>query len=728
MARRRKLKIKKDTIYSLFTLLSFAGAVLIVLSLTKRGEVFGTLAAYGERYIGKSFYFLSIPLLFSGLLISRLRFKWNQPGLFLGSFFIWFSLSVLFKQGETGNLAWDNLLIWVELPAIATTVLILALFLGLILFFQFSFSDLLFVVVQISAAFLRVIRVAFFSLFKKSKFKINNGKQIKMKGFDKFENKKIEDKTEIAINEPMLKLGKTEEQKTSKLIENKDRFLNLPKQTGVFDLPAKPSTSIVWQYPPLSLLSDVPGQKADRGDVKGNADIIERTLKSFGITARVVEVNAAPAVTQYAIEIAEGTKVAKITSLSNDLALALAAPTGQIRIEAPIPGKKYVGIEIPNRGLEFVTLKTMLNSYLLKHAKSKLSVALGLDVSGNPVVGDISKMPHALIAGSTGSGKSVCINAFIASLLFRASPDEIKMIMVDPKRVELSLYNGIPHLLTPVIVDNKQILSALRWAMNEMEERYKKLAAAGVKDLNSYNELAGFQAMPYIVIIIDELADIMMFAPVEVEDAVCRLAQMSRAVGIHLVLSTQRPSVNVITGLIKANVPTRIAFNVASMMDSRVILDTPGAEKLLGRGDMLYIPPEQSKPTRIQGAYVSEKELKNLVDFLKKQAPVVEYSEEIVKTDAPRFKMGIGGTRVVDTGRDELFSEIARFVISSPAASVSSIQRRFSLGFSRAARIMDQLYETGIVGPGEKSKPRDVLVKDPAALEQMLSSGQENTN
>ncbi len=571
--------------------------------------------------------------------------------------------------------------------------------------------------------------------FKRSKFSSSSGKGLKINGIINSKNFNLfssDAKSKLVINDPAAKKSETlsSEDSKQKVEDIKDLNSSAEKTDNNIDLDiaVKPVNEVVWQNPPLSLLSDISGQKADRGDMQGNAAIIERTLKSFGITARVTEANPAPAVTQYALEIAEGTKVSKITSLSNDLALALAAPTGQIRIEAPIPGKKLVGIEIPNRGLETVGLKKMLTSYAMKNAKSKLTVALGLDVSANPVTADLAKMPHVLIAGSTGSGKSVCINTFIASLLFRASPSELRMIMVDPKRVELSLYNGIPHLLTPVIVENKAILSALHWATKEMEERYKKLAAAGVKDINSYNELAGFQAMPYIVIVIDELADIMMFAPVEVEDAVCRLAQMARAVGIHLVLSTQRPSVNVLTGLIKANIPTRIAFNVTSMIDSRVIIDAPGAEKLLGRGDMLYIPPEQNKPTRIQGAFVSEKEIKKLVDYLKAKVSNIDYVDEITKEEMPKFKMGIGGTRIIDSGRDELFPEIARFIISSDKASVSSIQRRFGLGFARAARIVDQLQDAGIVGPGEKSKPREVLVKDPTVLEQLLNNNGGNTS
>ncbi len=470
----------------------------------------------------------------------------------------------------------------------------------------------------------------------------------------------------------------------------------------------------LWEYPSLLLLSDGPSEKADRGDVRRNAAIIEKTLESFGIQSKVAEVNTGPAVTQYAIEIALGTKVSKITSLSSDLALALAAPTGQVRIEAPIPGRNLVGIEIPNRGLEFVTLKKMLQSDSMKRAKSKLTVALGLDVSGSPMTADIGKMPHVLVAGTTGSGKSVLINAWISSLLFRTTPSEVRLIMIDPKRVELIGYNGIPHLLTPVIVEPDKILSALRWAMNEMEDRYKRFAEVGVRNIDGFNELSGFQAMSYIVIFIDELADLMAYAPVEVEDTICRLAQMARATGIHLVLSTQRPSVDVITGLIKANIPARIAFNVSSMVDSRVIIDMPGAEKLLGRGDMLYVPPDQAKPFRIQGTYVSEKEVVKVVDFFRSKQVAVEYTEEVVNQPLTGWRKG-GGKAGVASGdnKDPFFVDALRLVCQYDKASASLLQRRLSVGYARAARIIDQLEEAGIIGMGEGAKPRDVLIKNP---------------
>lgn len=497
-----------------------------------------------------------------------------------------------------------------------------------------------------------------------------------------------------------------------------------PSSVKMNPLTAKPGEeNKVWEYPPITLLSDGPGQKADRGDTRKNADVIEQTLDSFGITAKVAEVNSGPAVTQYALKIALGTKVSKITSLSSDLALALAAPTGQVRIEAPIPGRDLVGIEIPNRGLEFVTLKKMLESPVLRKAKSRLAVALGLDVSGNPLIADIAKMPHVLVAGTTGSGKSVLINAWICSLLFRTSPQEVRLIMVDPKRVELTGYNGIPHLLTPVIVEQDKILSALRWTMNEMEHRYKQFAEVGVRNIDGFNELSGFQAMPFIVILIDELADLMAYAPVEVEDTICRLAQMARATGIHLVLATQRPSVDVITGLIKANVPSRIAFNVSSMIDSRVVLDMPGAEKLLGRGDMLYIPPDQAKPTRIQGTFVSDQEVAKVVEFFKKQQVPVQYTEEVTTQPTTGMKKS-GQSMGGGDGKDQLFEDALRLICQHDRASASLLQRRLSVGYARAARILDQLEEAGIIGPGEGSKPRDVLVKN---ADDYLAAQQQNS-
>lgn len=545
----------------------------------------------------------------------------------------------------------------------------------------------------------------------------------------------------IAVDQPLKIKGVHEEKMTAKPLISAPSPIKVnhasppPVSSGKTDkhemkvnmpMSNQPGDMAMWEYPPLSLLSDGPGSKADRGNVRQNADIIEKTLESFGITAKVVEVNAGPAVTQYALKIALGTKVSKITSLSSDLALALAAPTGSVRIEAPIPGRDLVGIEIPNRGLEFVTLKRMMQSDILRKAKSKLSVALGLDVSGSPVIADISKMPHVLVAGTTGSGKSVLVNTWITSLLFRTTPAEVRLIMIDPKRVELTGYNGIPHLLTPVIVEGDKILSSLRWSVAEMENRYSRFAEVGVRNIEGFNDLSGFQAMPYIVILIDELADLMAYAPSEVEDAICRLAQKARAAGIHLVLATQRPSVDVITGLIKANVPSRIAFNVSSMVDSRVVLDQPGAEKLLGRGDMLYIPPESSKPSRIQGTYVSDKEVSAVVKFLKDKNPPVAYTEEVISQTVSVGKKGaVGGGGGSSDGKDQFFEDAMRLVVQHDKASASLLQRRLSVGYARAARILDQLEEAGVIGPGEGSKPRDVLIKSYEEFVAMQQSTQE---
>ena len=374
-----------------------------------------------------------------------------------------------------------------------------------------------------------------------------------------------------------------------------------------------------------------------------------------------------------------------------------------------VPGRSLVGIELPNRSPEFVPLRKMLESEVMASNRSKLAVSLGLDVSGKANVSDIGRMPHVLIAGQTGSGKSVCINAFLGSILFRAAPTEVKLILVDPKRVELTHYNDIPHLLTPVIVEPEKVISALRWILNEMDRRYKLFAQAGARNIDGYNEMSGFQALPYIVLIIDELADIMLFSPVEVEDAITRIAQMSRATGIHMVLATQRPSVDVITGLIKANIPCRIAFAVASQVDSRVILDSQGAEKLLGRGDMLYLPPEQAKPIRIQGAFVSDKEVSALVSFLKNQGVAPQYTEEVTTMAKPGTVTisGVGGEV------DPLFANAVREVCRYERASASLLQRRLSIGYARAARIIDQLEAAGVVGPGEGSKQREVLIQNP---------------
>jgi S-DNA-T family DNA segregation ATPase FtsK/SpoIIIE len=407
-------------------------------------------------------------------------------------------------------------------------------------------------------------------------------------------------------------------------------------------------------------------------------------------------------------------KLTKITNLDKDLALSLAAHP--IRIEAPIPGKSLVGIEIPNKKVATVRLKNILTSETFKNRRSKLSVVLGLDVSGHPQIADITRMPHLLIAGSTGSGKSVSINALLLSLLYQNSPSELKLILVDPKRVELSLYNDLPHLLSPVIVDPEKTVSALKWAIIEMERRYQLLQSAGKRNIADYNAQKGKEEMPYIVIVVDELADIMAVAYKEVEGLICRLAQMARAVGIHLVLATQRPSVDVITGLIKANITTRIAFSVASQVDSRTILDQAGAERLLGNGDMLFVSAEASKPRRIQGTMISEKEIRAVTDFVKKNG-MPEYNKEVLEQKIGGVK---GGD--FDVPDDDLFLDAVDCVIRSNKASSSLLQRRLRIGYARAARLLDLLEEKGVVGPADGSRPRDVLISD---ISEIIDESQE---
>jgi S-DNA-T family DNA segregation ATPase FtsK/SpoIIIE len=691
--RKVKLKLKSGTIYTIFALGMFAIGILLLLSFSQSGESMIMINNLLLQNFGWGSWLVSFVVFFFGFFLLRLKMFLSRANVAIGFSLFFISIISLSKAGTIGaGIFFTMADILTNLGA--ALVFFIGMLVGVIVFFDTSVDEILRGIGFLFENVHRLFPGSIFSFFKSSDTGAGSfakGKQMEIKGGQK-------DMSGGATTSRGEPIAPTIIKKEPELLSNKLVSNMLAGGDGV------------WEYPSLDLLSEVPGSKAERGDVKKVAALIEKTLQSFGIEARVAEVNLGPAVTQYALEISLGTKVSKITSLANDLALATEAPTGQIRIEAPIPGRNLIGIEIPNRSLEVVTLRTMLASTIMQKSKSKLTVSMGLDVSGAPLVADIAKMPHVLVAGTTGSGKSVLINAFISSLLFRASPAEVKLILVDPKRVEFTAYNGIPHLLTPVIVEPEKILSALKWAMGEMDRRYKLFAERGVRNIEGYNELSGFQALPYIVVIIDELADLMMFAPVEVEDAIARLAQMARATGIHLVIATQRPSVNVITGLIKANVPTRIAFNVASLIDSRVIIDTPGAEKLLGRGDMLYIPPDQAKPTRIQGAYVSEKEVKKLVDFLKKQSPEVEYTEEITNQQLNLKKPGMGGGN--SDGNDAFFDEAIRIVCQHDKASASLLQRRLSIGYARAARIIDQLEAAGVVGHGEGSKPRDVLVKN----------------
>jgi S-DNA-T family DNA segregation ATPase FtsK/SpoIIIE len=488
-----------------------------------------------------------------------------------------------------------------------------------------------------------------------------------------------------------------------------------------------------WKLPPLDLLEQTSG-KAKAGDIEANAKIIHETFKNFGIETEIGEISVGPSVTQYCFKPAAGIKLSKITGLNNNLSLALAQHP--IRIEAPIPGKSLIGIEVPNKTPTMVRLRNIIESSDFAGRKSNLTVALGQDVAGNFVLGDLTEMPHLMIAGTTGTGKSVCINTLITSLLYQNSPDDLKFILIDPKRVELTAFNGIPHLLTPTVVDNGKVANSLKWAIGEMERRYKMLQDASSRDIFSYNEkikpdqkkniideetgeLIGeeeVKKLPFIVIIIDELADIMASHSKDVEAAIVRIAQMARAVGIHLIVSTQRPSVEVLTGLIKANINSRIAFQVPTQIDSRTILDSAGAEKLLGNGDMLFISAKSPKPRRIQGVFVSESEVKRVVKSIKSQLDgEVEYNEEVTATQ--RVNLGGKMTGAVGGGDeegDELYEEAKDTVLKAGKASASLLQRRLRVGYARAARLLDILEANGVIGQADGSKPREILVDSPA--------------
>jgi len=686
-----RLKLKKGTIHSIGQIFFFSLAGLIIVSFARQGLILVKLNDLLVDYLSWTTIFLPFVLLSAGFLLTKFKIPFAQPNVLVGSLLFFISTLTITRAGILGRFSWDGVATLITSVG-AFIVLLGTTIIGLVILFNTSVDQ----VVAFFGALLSQIR----------RYLVGE------KAIRKAENLA---KRELKVSGSQV--APTTSSKTPKGDVSREALE--PKLVSNI-----PGEDKVWKHPPLNILSETQAGKADRGDIKGNAAIIEQTLESFGITARVVEVNLGPAVTQYALEVALGTKLSKITALERDLALALAAPTGTIRIEAPIPGRSLVGIELPNRSPEFVPLKKMLQEDSLREADSKLTLALGLDVSGKSLIADLARMPHILIAGQTGSGKSVCINTFLSTLLFRAAPSEVKLIMVDPKRVELTGYDGIPHLLSPVIVDPKKVISALRWVLSEMDRRYKLFAQAGVRNMTTYNEMSGFQALPHIVVVIDELADIMLYSPVEVEDAITRIAQMSRATGIHMILSTQRPSVDIITGLIKANIPCRIAFAVSSQVDSRVILDMQGAEKLLGKGDMLYLPPDQAKPIRIQGAFVSEKETAELVSFLKNQGVKPQYTEEVVSMPKP-------GTTVipgVDEELDELFRSAVEVICQYDRASASLLQRRLSIGYARAARIIDQLEAAGAIGPAEGSKPRDVLIQSPEAfLSAPPSGGQSAT-
>jgi S-DNA-T family DNA segregation ATPase FtsK/SpoIIIE len=694
-----KFKINKNTLFNIFGLFLLGIALVLALSFLQNGEILTQINLYLVTALGGFAFFSSIiVLLFSTHFFSTKKLKIIRINISLGLFLIYVSLLGLLQSGEYGQLIFSNLT--QDFSSIGgISILSLIFLIGLILFLDTSIDGFILFVIAIFKALFYFIKN---NIFRET---LSN---------DKADSKYVEDNRSKKTNKDTEYI--TDKKTTVQPTTYQQAPLPLADNEGLHIRTLPKDMKKNYVFPPLSLLSDVNQKEAERGDVKKNASIIEKTLDSFGIDARVEEVNKGPTVTQYALKIPHGIKLSKITTLADNLALALAAKGGLVRIEAPIPGRALIGIEIPNIKAEIVTLKRMLSSDLFQNDNNPLLVPLGLDVSGEPLAAQINKFPHALVAGTTGSGKSVMLNAWICSFLFRSSPEDLRMIMVDPKRVELTIYNGIPHLLTEVISEPEKSISALKWTAKEMENRYKIFAQAGAKNIDSYNAMPGVEKKPYIIFIIDELATLMIFAAGEAETLITRLAQMSRAVGIHLILATQRPSVDVITGLMKANIPTRIAFNVPSLMDSRVVLDTPGAEKLLGRGDMLYQPFDQPKPRRVQGPFITEQDVSTVVDFLKRQNPPVHYTEEVTSQDlSDKSKSGLVGISGSHEGKDEFFSKALEIIMTTDKIAASQLQRKFSIGYNRAGKIIDQLEADGYVGPQNGSKPRQVL-RRPAAM------------
>jgi len=616
--------------------------------------------------------------------------------LFLWSFQGMLQLFVEFENWELalstgkggGHIGWTLAVIVIKLFGFwAGIILVLALLIiGLMLMFNTNLATLF----RGGTMPARLLARPFSALLNRDK------KEAEINGdYEEEEENKEESETEEEVDDSFsLKAIKDDTEKTK--VNSKEK--NLDEKTNW-----KPSNIKI--DIPFDLLNSR-ASKPTSGDIKSNIEIIKSTLEKFNIPVEMGEVSVGPTVTQYTLKPSEGIKLSRITGLNNDLSMALAAHP--VRIEAPIPGKALVGIEVPNKTVAVVNLREVLESQEFKLRKSNLMIALGKDVAGKVWLDAITKMPHLLVAGATGSGKSVMLNTLIVSLLYQNNPDDLKFIMVDPKRVELTVYNGLPHLLTPVITEVSKTINALKWCLNEMDRRFETLAQSHKRDIESYNQISK-EKMPYIIFIIDELADLMIVAPKEMEAGIVRLAQMARAVGIHLILATQRPSVNVITGTIKANMPARIAFSVTSGIDSRTILDSLGAEKLLGRGDMLFSSVALTKPKRIQGALITDQEIKRVVSYIKEKSGLPSYIPDIVERQKVRGVAGVG----IDGGSDdddELLSEAKELIINSGKASASFLQRRLSIGYARAARLLDILEEMGIIGPSNGSKAREIMI------------------
>jgi len=706
----KKIAISPETKKDILVILVFALAFLSLLALFNLvGGVGASLIAFWRLIFGWGYVLGPMALIITGYtIINSEKYESNLTkilGLFL-SILSFLGILQLFNQEKTFTAAQNGsgggilgYLIENPLQKIANTagsaiILSSVLLISLLIFFETSIKNLS----------LRE-QLSGLNFWQKITEKIKQKKQSRQ-----WENITAE---EIGF-----------EQKEIQNINNQNNdFINQENETGQKLVHLNKSKKI---YPkidlPLELLNDK-SNKPTSGDIKANQEIIKNTLKHFGVEVEMGEVSVGPTVTQFTFKPMAGVKVSQITTLSNDLALALAAHP--IRIEAPIPGKSLVGIEVPNQKIALVTLKEILNSENFRKRNSRLFIALGKDVAGEPRLADLEKMPHLLVAGATNSGKTVCLNSIIVSLLYQNQPDELKFILIDPKQVEMTQYNKVPHLICPVITGVKETINALRWTVKEMEDRFKTLSLAGKRNIDAYNQSSN-EKMPYLIIVIDELADLMSIAANDIEPAIIRLAQKARAVGIHLIVATQRPSVNVITGLIKANITSRVAFSVAAATDSRTILDHSGAEKLLGRGDMLFISADLSKPKRIQGAYLSDEEIERVVKYLK-QTGEPEYNEAVIQKQTS-IESGVTGFNFDDSD-DEFLEQAKDIILKSGKASASYLQRRLSIGYARAARILDLLEEKGIVGPAMGSKPRDVLVaRDDYEQDQELNKLEEAHN
>lgn len=701
----KKKNTKNETI-SIF-IISFSLLYIFAFIFTDKMGIIGRIIVQTTtRNIGLGAYIFPFLLLFGGMVI-LLDFKLPNPyhkffgiGFLFIIFLVFIHLRLLLlnhsyllaKNGAGGGLLGyyfansiylyfgtrGAYLVLISLSLIST------LFITEVSYF-YIFSNLIKSIKIISHNFYNLLKNIGVKIYKSSKYK------------------EVTDYQEYKIN----KVSK-------KILKEKQKENELKLKEGIIVNEDYPESKISkYQIPPLSLLSDPysEGKIDTKLNIEENIKILESTFSNFGIDAKVVGVIQGPTVTRYEIHPAPGVKISKITILSNDIALAFAVAS--VRIEAPIPGKNAVGIEVPNRKRINVYLKEILQSNEFKNSKFKLPIALGIDIGGKPIIADLIELPHLLIAGATGSGKSVCINNIILSIIYNLSPEKVKLIMIDPKRVELNIFNGIPHLLIPIITDTNQAIKVLNWVISEMEKRFKIFAEAGVRNLEGYNEYVrnlknDINALPYIIIIIDELADLMLSSPVKVEEVLCRLAQMTRATGIHLIIATQRPSVDIITGSIKINFPSRIAFAVSTQVDSRTILDVNGAEKLLGNGDMLFSPVGVSKPIRAQGAFVTEKEIKNIVSYLREYGQSPEYEQEVLefKNNKNLF------IETEEEEEDELFNEAISIINNNKQASISILQRKLRIGYTRAARLIDLMEKRGIVGPYDGRNPRKILLSE----------------